>query len=107
MVAMTKPTSPPKPRGRPKLEGALSVAERAARYRAKKAAALAALKRDATAIKPMAVGRLEGKIILLNIELLKKADELDAAWAKVAELEKEIASLKGVTPRKSTKKGRI
>ena len=47
------------------------------------------------------------KIILLNIELLKKADELDAAWAKVAELEKEIASLKGVTPRKSTKKGRI
>ena len=102
---MTKPR-PPKPRGRPKLKDALSGAERAAKYRAKKAAAIAALKRDVTTIKPVAVGRLEGQIILLNIELLKKADELDAAWAKVTELEKEIAKLKGVTSRKSIKKGR-
>lgn len=103
---MEKAEDEPKPRGRPKLKGALSGAERAAKYRAKKAAEVAALKRDVTKIKPVTVGRLEGQIILLNSELLTKGYELDKAWDKIAALEKEIASLKSVTSRKRSKASR-
>ena len=98
---MKKPE--PKQRGRPKLKDALNGAERAARYRAKKATEIAALQRDVTKIKTFAVGRLEAQVILLNSQLLTRADELQQAWDKIAELEKEIVSLKSVTSRKINK----
>jgi hypothetical protein len=101
MTHMKKPE--PKPRGRPKLKDALSGAERAAKYRAKKAAEIAALKRDVTAIKPVAVGRLEGEIILLNSQLLAKGYELEETWNEISKLKAEIASLKDVTSRKINK----
>ena len=103
---MEKVGATPKPRGRPKLKGALSGAERAAKYRAKKAAQIVALKRDVTKIKPVSVGRLEAQVILLNSQLLTRADELEQAWNKIAALEKEIASLKAVTSRKINKASR-
>ena len=101
MARMKKPE--PKQRGRPKLKDALSGAERAARHRAKKAAEIAALKRDVTKIKPVAVGRLEAQVMLLNSQLLTRADELEQAWNEISKLKAEIASLKSVTSRKINK----
>lgn len=94
----------PNPRGRPKIKGALTGAQRAAKYRAKKAAEIAALKRDVTKIKPVAVGRLEAQVILLNSQLLTKANELDEAYDRIAALEKETASQNNVTSRQRQKK---
>jgi len=79
-------------RGRPKLDGAKSAAERMKLYRQRKKAQ-EEIKRNVTEIRPASVGMLESRIVLLNAENMQLSDKLQAALDKIAALEGKLKSV--------------
>lgn len=86
---MNQPEEPKRGRGRPRLECALSVAERSRLYRERKKAKQEII-RGATENRHPSVGLLESRIVLLNAENIGLSNKLEAALDEIAALKAKI-----------------
>ncbi len=87
-------------RGRPRRQDALSGADRAKRYREKRKARAAPIKRDAVTENGSSTspsrGMLESRVMLLNADNLRLSDALREAFDKIAALEKALMRASGI-----------